>query len=178
MDPEQDGITLRPDPVWTDRYDSERARVQAASDSRLLDVFHVGSTAIPGVPGKPVLDVMPIYAEYGGARTAADRLVNEGFALEHDGDDTVVLVRRNDDHVVAVRMHTVDAEQWRPMLLFRELLIDDPDARAEYARVKRAAADAHPDDVEAYTDAKFEVVRSLTERAREAGYEERLPEFA
>lgn len=178
MDPKRDGITLLPDPVWTDRYETERARVEAASDSRLVDVFHVGSTAITGVPGKPVLDVMPIYTEYDGARTAADRLADEGFTLEHDGDDTAVLVRRDDDCVIAVRMHTVDAEQWRPILLFRNYLADHPDARAEYARVKREAADAHADDVEAYTDAKFEAVRSLTERAREAGYAERLPEFA
>ncbi|QAU12044.1 GrpB family protein [Halorubrum sp. BOL3-1] len=177
MDPKADGITLEPDPVWDDRYETERARVEDASDSRLLDVFHVGSTAIPGVPGKPVLDVMPIYAEYEGMRTAADRLVTDGFDRERD-DDTIVLVRRDDDHVVAVRIHTTDAEQWRPILVFRDYLTDDPDARAEYARVKREAADAHADDMEAYTDAKFEVVRSLTERAREAGYEERLPEFA
>ncbi|TKX84807.1 hypothetical protein EXE43_16935, partial [Halorubrum sp. SS5] len=57
MDPKEDGVSLLQDPQWDDRYESARDRVEAASDDRLLDVFHVGSTAIPGVPGKPVLDV-------------------------------------------------------------------------------------------------------------------------
>jgi GrpB-like predicted nucleotidyltransferase (UPF0157 family) len=178
MDPKSDGISLDPDPRWEDRYETVRERVEAASDDRLLDVFHVGSTAIPDVPGKPVLDVMPIYADAGGMGSAAEEFAAAGFEREHDDDDTVVLVRRETDGVVAVRMHTVDADQWRPMLLFREYLTDHPRARAEYARVKRHAAAEYGDDMAAYTDAKFDVVRSLTQAAREAGYEERLPEFA
>lgn len=177
MDPKEDGISLDPDPRWEDRYESVRERVETVSDDRLLDVFHIGSTAIPDVPGKPVLDVMPIYADTGGMRAAAEGLAAAGFEREHDDDDTVVVIRRETDGVVAVRMHTVDADQWRPMLLFREYLIDHPRARAEYARVKRDAAAKHGDDMTAYTEAKFEVVRSLTREAREAGYEERLPAF-
>ncbi|RLM70641.1 GrpB family protein [Halorubrum sp. Atlit-8R] len=174
MDPKEDGVTLDPDPRWEDRYEAVRERVESASDDRLLDVFHVGSTAIPGVPGKPVLDVMPVYADADGMRAAAEWLAAAGFEREHDADDTVVAIRREADGVVAVRMHTVEADQWRPMLLFREYLSDHPRARAEYARVKRDAAAEHGDDMAAYTEAKFEVVRSLTREAREAGYEDRV----
>lgn len=178
MDPKEDGLSLEPDPVWDDRFASVRDRVADASDDRLCDVFHVGSTAIAGVPGKPVLDVMPVYDSAAGMRAAADRLTDGEFEREHDADDTVVALRREPDHVVAVRMHTVDADQWRPILLLREYLTDHPDAREEYARVKREAAAEHPDDMEAYTNAKFDLVQSLTEAAREAGYEDRLPAFA
>ncbi|QKG93999.1 GrpB family protein [Halorubrum salinarum] len=177
MDPKEDGVSLLQDPQWDDRYESARDRVEAASDDRLLDVFHVGSTAIPGVPGKPVLDVMPIYADGDGMRAAAEGLAAAGFEREHDAEDTVVAVRRESNAVVAVRMHTVEADQWRPMLLFREYLTDHPRARAEYARVKRDAAAEHGGDMAAYTEAKFEVVRSLTQAARDEGYVERLPTF-
>lgn len=178
MDPKEEGITLEQDPIWECRYKSERDRVKEASDDGLLDVFHIGSTAIPGVPGKPVLDVMPVYSDYEAMRAATDGLVEETFELEHDADDTNVILRREEEYVVAVRMHTVNAEQWRPMLIFREYLTENSDARTEYARVKREAADEHPDDMEAYTRAKTEVVRSLMEKARDAGYEECLPAFA
>lgn len=178
MDPKEGDITLEPDPIWKDRYRSERDRVKEASDEGLLDVFHIGSTAIPGVPGKPVLDVMPVYTDYEAMRATADHLVEKAFELEHDTDDTIILLRREEDYVVAVRMHTIDAEQWRPMLIFRDYLSENPDARKEYTRVKRQAADEHPDDMEAYTSAKTEVVQSLMEKARDAGYEEHLPAFA
>lgn len=178
MDPKEDGITLERDPVWNDRYKSERDRVKAASDEGLLDVFHIGSTAIPGVPGKPMLDVMPVYTDCEAMRAAADRLVDKEFELEHDGPDCLVVLRREEEYLVAIRMHPIDADQWRPMLIFREYLTENPDAREEYARVKREAADEHPDDMGAYTQAKTEVVRSLMKKARDAGYEERLPPFA
>jgi len=119
-----------------------------------------------------------VYDSAAGMRAAADRLTDGEFEREHDADDTVVALRREPDHVVVVRMHTVDADQWRPILLLREYLTDHPDAREEYARVKREAAAEHPDDMEAYTNAKFDLVQSLTEAAREAGYEDRLPAFA
>lgn len=178
MDPKEDGITLESDPIWKDRYQAERDRAKAASDEGLLDVFHIGSTAIPGVPGKPVLDVMPVYTNYEAMRAAADRLSDKGFEVEHDGPDCIVVLRREDEYVVAIRMYPLDADQWRPMLIFREYLTENSDAREEYAHVKREAADKHPDDMEAYTKAKTEVVKSLMKKARDAGYEERLPPFA
>lgn len=178
MDPQEEGITLEPDPIWKDRYESERDRIKEASNEGLLDVFHIGSTAIPGVPGKPVLDVMPVYTDDEAMRATSDHLVEKSFELEHDADDTIVVLRREEEFVVAVRMHTINAEQWRPMLIFREYLTENPDARKVYARIKREAADEHPDDMEAYTRAKTEVVRSLMEKARNAGYEECLPAFA
>lgn len=178
MDPKAEGISLEPDPIWNDRYTVERDRITAASDDGLLDVFHIGSTVIPGVPGKPVLDVMPVYTDYESMRATADRLLSQSFELEHDGEDTIVLIRKEEEYVVANRMHTVEAEQWRPMLMFREYLTENPDARTEYARVKRDAAEEHPDDLSAYTKAKTDIVRRLLEQAREAGYEECLPPFA
>lgn len=178
MDPEEDGITLESDPIWNDRYKSEHDRVKAVSDEGLLDVFHIGSTAILGVPGKPVLDVMPVYTNYEAMRAAANRLRDKGFDVEHDGPDCIVLLRREDESVVAIRMHPVDAEQWRPMLIFREFLTENAEARDKYARVKREAVEKHPNDMVAYTTAKTEVVKSLMRKAREAGYEERLPSFS
>jgi len=135
MDPKQDGVTLELDPKWGDRYESEQSRVREASNGGLLDVFHIGSTAIPGVPGKPVLDVVPVYADYEAMCAAADHLVENEFELEHDADDMTVVLRREEEYVVAVRMYTVDADQWRPMLIFREYLAENPEARKEYARV-------------------------------------------
>lgn len=178
MDSKEDGITLESDSVLTKRDESERDRFKEASTEGLLDVFHVGSTAIAGVAGKPVLDVMPVFTDYEAMRATADRLVEGEFELDHDADDTIVVLRRDPEYVVAVRMHTVKADQWRPMLIFREYLTENPDAGREYEPVKREAADQHPDDLEAYTKAKTEVVQSLLEEARNTGYEDRLPAFA
>lgn len=173
-----DEITLEADPLWTDRYEAERERILAASGDDLLGVFHIGSTAIPDVPGKPALDVMPVFTEYEPMRAVAETLTGEGYELENDESDCVVVLRQEEDHVVVIRMHTRDAKQWRPMLIFREYLRENTDARREYERAKREAVAENPDDLASYTQAKTDVVRSLTAEARDLGYDDRLPEFA
>lgn len=175
MDP-RNHVTLEPDPVWPDRYEAERKRVREASGDRLLSVFHVGSTAIPDLPGKPALDVIAVYEDEGSLSAAAEALT-DGGAYERERDSTV-LVRWDDEYVVFVKMHTRDDEKVRNQLAFRECLRENPDARREYERVKREAAAEHPEDLEAYTKAKSDVVSSILERARDEGYYERLPEFA
>ncbi len=171
-------FALEPDPVWTDRYEEERRRILDVADDGLLGVFHVGSTAIPDVPGKPALDVLAVFEGDGSMRAAASGLADGEYELEHEAADSMLVVRWNDDHAVFVKLHTRDDEKVRNQLLFREYLRETPEARREYERVKREAVAAHPDDPEAYTEAKADVVGTLLERARDQGYAERLPEFA
>lgn len=177
MDP-GDEIALEPDPVWTDHYDEEREQIQDVSGDQLLGVFHVGSTAIPDLAGKPALDVIAVFADYESMRAAADTLVDEGYELGHDESDCIVLIRWGDDYSAFIKMHIQDNEKVRNQLIFREYLRENTEARREYERVKREAVEEHSEDQQAYTQAKSEVVRSLLERARDHGYAERLPEFA
>lgn len=166
-----------PDPVWTDQYEAERERIQEASGDQLLGVFHVGSTAISDLPGKPALDVIAVFTDHESMRAAADPLTEEGYELEHDEPDCVVVIHWGDDRAVFIKMHTRDDQKVRNQLLFRAYLRENSEARREYERVKREAAAEHSEDPEAYTQAKDDVVRSLLERAREEGYAEGLPEF-
>jgi len=173
----QEGIHLEPDPVWTERYEAERERVEAASGDQLLGVFHVGSTAIPDLPGKPALDVLAVYETGAAMRGAAETLAEGAFELTADEDETILVIRWEQDSAVFVKMHLAGDEKATNQLLFREYLREHPAARREYEAVKREAAEQHPDDPQAYTQAKSEVVRSLLSAAREAGYDERLPPF-
>ncbi|WP_158059025.1 GrpB family protein [Halorussus halophilus] len=171
-------ITFESDPVWTDRYETERERVLDASGDGLLGIFHVGSTAIPDVPGKPALDIIAVYPDAESMSVAAATLTDDDFELKGDYPDCKVAVDEREDHVVIVKMHTRDDAKVRNQLVFRDFLQDNPDERREYEEVKREALKAHADDQEAYTKAKSDVVGKLLERAREQGYDEELPEFA
>jgi len=173
----RDEIVLLEDPVWTDRFETERDRVADASGEGLLGVFHVGSTAIPDVPGKPALDVLAVFEDADAMAAATDALADGDYERHHGGPDSALVVHWGDDHAVFVKLHTRDDEKARNQIAFRDYLRDHPEARREYERVKREAAEAHPEDPEAYTQAKTDVVTTHVERAREAGYVERLPEF-
>lgn len=164
------------DPAWREEFRRVRDRIRGAGGEGLLGVFHIGSTAVEDLAAKPVVDVLAVFQEYGDARETADALVAEGYDCQRDDPDWIVLSRTEGQPVV-VHLHPRSAETWREQLLFREYLRDRPAARTEYERAKRRAVAENPDDVAAYTEAKNETIRSLVARAREAGYEDRLPEF-
>lgn len=179
MNPDED-ITLLEDPVWTERYEREESRVREAAGEDLLGIHHVGSTAIPDVPGKPALDVLVAFDSLDGMAETADRIVDssEEFQLQAESDVNRLVIDWADDHAVFLRMHTMDeADKIRNQILFREYVCDHPDARREYSAVKREAVAEHADDHAEYTQHKTDVVSDILERAHEAGYEERLPDY-
>lgn len=165
------------DPVWSERFETERDRIRDAAPDGLLGVFHIGSTAVPDLAAKPVLDVLAVFAGYDPARETAEALVADGYDLRRDESDWVRLNRDDGEYPVVVHFRPREADTWRDQVVFREFLREDPGARAEYERAKREAAAEHPDDVHAYTDAKEATILSLTDRAYEEGDAEWLPDF-
>lgn len=164
---------------WTARFEVERERIRTVASEALLGACHIGSTAVPELAAKPVVDVLAVYADEGAMRAAARALAGDGCVRKRDDPDWQVLNRFDEDaETVVLHLRPRAAGTWRDQLVLRELLRDSARARAEYERAKRAAAAAHPGDVDAYTDAKEPTIEALTERAYREGYDERLPEFA
>lgn len=179
MDPDED-ITLFEDPVWTEKYEREEQRFRAAAGEGLLGIHHVGSTAIPDVPGKPALDVLVAFDSFEQMDATGERIEEEHEEFERfsETDTSILLINWADDHAVFHRMHTMDDEdKIRNQILFRDYLRDHADARREYEEVKREAVENHADDPGDYTKAKSGVVSDLIQRAEAAGYEERLPGY-
>lgn len=171
-------VTLQPhNPAWDDDFERERNRIQAVADDGLLGIFHVGSTAVPGLVAKPNIDIVAVYDSSPAVQDAKELLLDE-YTLHRDGEERVVLTLMDDTPGVVIHLQPRDAQPWRHQLILRELLREDSDARATYEDAKIAAAEEHPNDVDAYTDAKEPVIRGLTARAYEAGYDERIPTFA
>lgn len=162
---------------WAARFEAERERTRTVAPDELLGVRHIGSTAVPELAAKPVVDVLAVYADKSAMRAAARALAADGCVRKRDDPDWQVL-NRSDEETVVLHLRPRAADTWRDQLVFRELLRDSARARAAYERAERAAAAAHPGDVDAYTGAKESTIEELTERAYRDGYDERLPEFA
>lgn len=173
-------IRLLEDPVWTDKYESEERRVRAAAGEGLLGVHHVGSTAIPDVPGKPALDVLAVFDSSEQMNATAERIEteHEPFERSSESDTSILVINWADDHAVFHRLHTIDdKDKIKNQILFRDYLRDHADARREYEKVKREAVKNYADDPGDYTKAKSDVVTDLIGRAQAADYEERLPDY-
>lgn len=174
-----------PDPVWDDRFARERDRVERVVDDGLLGVFHVGSTAIPDLPAKPTLDAVAVFEGREAVANARDALLADGFGRHRDDPDWVVVTREagvegtdREAYGVCLHLRPRDHETWCDQVVFGEYLREDVRARATYERAKHVAAETHPDDVTAYTEAKEPTILSLVDEAYDRGYGTRLPAFA
>jgi dephospho-CoA kinase len=141
-----------PDPDWPAAGERLRARVAAAAGERGRGVAHIGSTAVPGLPAKDVVDLQLGVASLADADAVRDALQDAGFPwrpdIDHDNPKppgSPMWPKRfhsSADPGRAVNLHVreVGSPGWRYALMFRDWLRADPDARAEYLAIKREAA--------------------------------------
>jgi GrpB-like predicted nucleotidyltransferase (UPF0157 family) len=156
------------DPRWPELYAREEARIRSALGAKAVRVEHAGSTSVPGLPAKPVIDILLEVADSAAEDDYVPPLEAAGYVLrirepewfEHrllKGPDTNVNL-----HVFSAGCEEVDA-----MLCFRDHLREDPADRELYARTKRELAAHDWRHVQQYADAKTEVVRGILARAAE-----------
>ena len=157
------------DPRWPQEFAAASAEVAAALGENLLDIHHIGSTAIPGMHAKPVIDMLAVVADLGAidARDAQMR----ALGYEPMGEFGIAgrrYFRR--DNGAGKRTHQVHAfEKGSPHvqrhLAFRDFMRAHPEPAAQYAALKRRLTDAHPNDIEAYMDGKDAFIKETEARA-------------
>ncbi len=154
------------DPAWPARFDAERSRLRERFPAELIEVQHIGSTAIPGIPAKPIIDVMAGVASMTVADALFQPLLEHGYVTSVEFNASLTDRRWFMRHANGRRtyhLHVVvhDGELWRQRLAFRDALRADPTQAERYAALKRELASRHGTDREAYTRAKGEFVRSV-----------------
>lgn len=153
------------DPKWARDYSEESARIATSLGDLLVAIHHVGSTAIPDIAAKPVIDMLVEVEDVRALDAAADRL--EGLGYEAMGEFGIPGRRyfRKDD-AAGRRTHqihgfAVGATEVRRHLAFRDFLRANPDEARRYEQLKHALAGRYPEDMEAYTDGKTELIAEL-----------------
>lgn len=155
-----------PDPSWPALYARVAARVEAALDSGVLRLDHVGSTSVPGLPAKPIIDVSLAVADPVDEAAYVPALEDAGFLLHlrEPGWHQHRLLKGADP---AVNLHVFGpgCPEVDRMLLFRDRLRAHPDERERYAQAKRELAARTWAYVQDYAEAKSEVVQAIIGRA-------------
>ncbi|HSC91722.1 MAG TPA: GrpB family protein [Gaiellaceae bacterium] len=153
------------DPSWPERFDEERRLLEDALAPWLVrGVHHVGSTAVPGLAAKPVVDVLAGVESLEASRPAIEALapleyVYAAYRTEYMHWFCKPSPARRTHH-----LHLIphDHPQFAARLRFRDALRADPVLAAEYEALKRRLAAEHRDDREAYTDAKAAFVERVS----------------
>jgi dephospho-CoA kinase len=157
-------VVVAPDPEWPVTAARLVARLRAVAGDRALRVDHIGSTSVPGLPAKDVIDVQVVVDDIATATEVADDLAAVGLVRrtgrwwddERDGESWDKSMAQNADPGRAVNCHvrTADSPAWRDALLLRDYLRDTPGAAGDYARLKRELAAAPHDSIDDYAEAK------------------------
>lgn len=153
------------DPAWPGQFDEERRKLLEAIGPWLAGpVEHIGSTAIPGLSAKPVIDIMAGVASLGASRPALAPLA----ALDY----CYFPYRPDDEHWFckpspAYRTHhlhlvPIESPHWAGAIAFRDYLRTHADTAAEYEELKKRLALQFRLDREAYTDAKGPFITRIT----------------
>jgi len=167
------------DPRWPEMFRREKEHLLSCLPSDLVRrVEHFGSTAVPGLAAKPVVDILVAVTDLSATRERIapilERQGYEYFWRPTHGDDGppfyAWFIKR--DPATGTRthhIHMVEAnftEHW-DRLLFRDYLIEHPQVADEYQRLKSNLAAAHPNDRVAYTNAKSEFVVRVTRQSKQ-----------
>ena len=158
------------DTRWPDRYLDEHTALRSVLARDVL-IEHIGSTAIPGMRAKPVIDIMVLIGSIRDAPTYFGPLETLGYHYFPYSEDRTPERRwfckpdlQNRTH----HLHLVEAgtDTHRGHLAFRDFLRAHPDHAARYQSFKEALAATHPDDREAYTEGKGVFIREIEALAR------------
>ncbi len=170
-------VLAAPDPTWPDQARRVIARITRVAGERAHRIDHIGSTAVPGLDAKDVLDVQVVVGDLATTSHIADELIAVGLVGQHgrwwdnarDGSVWDKAMATNADPARAVNCHirTASSPAWREALLLRDWLRAHPSGAIDYAQLKHRLAAQQWENIDAYAQAKTPFVHGALDRAEQ-----------
>ena len=157
------------DPRWRDAFEAEAQQVAAALGENVLAVHHIGSTAIPDIYAKPVVDLLVEVRDITGVDGRSSAMESLGYEVmgeygipgrRYFRKDTPEGIRTH--HLHAFEAGSAEVERH---LAFRDYMLAHPGDAQRYSELKRRLAEEHPQDLDGYMDGKDGFIREMDRRA-------------
>src|ERR1700739_1575757 len=159
------GLGLRPgtvrllpcNPEWPVHFQAEREVLQKTLGVKVLEIRHVGSTAIPGMPAKPIIDILAGVENLADVEDFTDALQGIGYEDKGDGDvpGRRYFVKNNKGaRTHHLNFYEMNSPGWITHMLFCDYLKSHEEVAKEYAQLKQKLANEFPSDRASYADGK------------------------
>ena len=153
------------DEAWKDDFAAIRDELEAVLNGLVLRIEHVGSTSVEGLSAKPVIDIDVVISD----RSILPEVISalESIGYSHEGDLGIpgreAFKYEGKDHLKKHHLYVCaqDAEELKRHIAFRDYLRSNPDAVAEYSRIKEEGARLYPDDIDKYIEHKSPFIESV-----------------
>jgi GrpB-like predicted nucleotidyltransferase (UPF0157 family) len=154
------------DPRWPELYQREERRIRAILGDRVVRVDHVGSTSVPGLAAKPIIDIMLVVPDSSDEPAYVPGLEAAGYVLRvREPDWYEHRLFKGPDTDINLHVHSPSSPEIQRHLVFRDRLREHPEERDRYLARKRELAARRWKYVQHYADAKTEVIEEILARA-------------
>lgn len=150
-------------PEWPSQFEAEKRRIEGALGDLAIEIHHMGSTAIPGLDAKPIIDIMIVVRKLDDAAQCIAPLKELGYTFVDHPENVDRRFFRKGHHPRTHHAHIVeqDSQALKEHLAFRDALRNDPQLRDQYAALKYELANRHKHDRAMYTESKTEFVHGI-----------------
>ena len=158
------------DPRWASVFAATASEIAEATGIPAARIQHVGSTSVPGLAAKPILDIVLGVTEADSIDAVAGHVVRLGFIDRGAGRGSIgrLVVRESSPEIRTIHVHIVryGTEAWSDYVDFRDALRGDLASRDQYAEVKRGLARRFPEDRSSYRHGKNAFIRYTLDTLR------------
>jgi GrpB-like predicted nucleotidyltransferase (UPF0157 family) len=156
------------DPNWLRLFRAEKEQLCTSLGNYILDVYHIGSTSIPGMPAKPILDIGVAMANFEEASRCIPLMEQLGYTYKgENGIPRRHYFVKGDPRTHHLHMLEIESEEWKNHLLFRDYLYANPTSAQEYANLKQTLATQFATDREAYQTGKEYFIKAVLQKANQ-----------
>jgi len=157
-------------PIWPEQFQEEAVQIRRALGQELVATYHMGSTSVPGIKAKPIIDILAEVRDIDKIDELNENLARLGYEAKGEfGIRGRRFFIKNDGQVRTHHLHVFQSghPEIERVLTFRDYLCAHPqDARA-YEQLKEELAHKYPQDRESYTEGKTDFIRELDRKARD-----------
>jgi GrpB-like predicted nucleotidyltransferase (UPF0157 family) len=157
------------DPAWPGRFRREEAKIRAALGEAALSVEHIGSTSVPGLAAKPIVDILLVVEDPGEEASYLPALEEAGYVLRvREPDFHEHRMFRTPEKDVHLHVYSAGSPEIERYLLLRDRLRENGEERELYVGTKRELARRDWPSMQHYAEAKTEVIEGIIARAAAA----------
>ncbi|OQP02138.1 GrpB family protein [Geobacillus sp. 44B] len=152
---------------WAMMFAEEAEKLKRVFGKECLRIYHIGSTAIPGMSAKPIVDIMIEVHDIDHVDSYNDAMAVLGYqAMGENGIPKRRFFQKGgDERTHHVHVFPTGSEHIARHIAFKEYMIAHPEKARAYSRLKEGLAKQFPDDIEAYIKGKDEFVREIEKKA-------------
>jgi GrpB-like predicted nucleotidyltransferase (UPF0157 family) len=154
-------------PEWKECFELEKTALQASLGSIVLEIQHVGSTSIPGMISKPIVDIAIAVNDFEEAKACIPLIERLGYEYRGElGIPRRHYFTKGNPRLFHIHINEIESREWQDQLLFRDYLRRNRGLAEEYAELKRQLALQYPHDRGAYLDGKADFIQRVIQLAR------------